>query len=116
MRELVVPLYHMLIKGRRHGKDYLFYDAPLAMIFTGKRDPVDSGIACTYAMLAAESLGLGSCMIGTVVPMLGRMSRGFREKYKITPDMTHGLAIIFGYPAVTFERGIRRRFAGISFA
>lgn len=115
LRELIVPIFQMLIKGRAQGKDFLFYDAPLAMIFAGTGDPIDAGIACTYAMIAAESLGLGSCMIGTVVPMLSRTSRSFKEKYRIMPGMKHGIAIIFGYPAVTFERGVRRRFAGISF-
>ncbi len=116
MCEVVAPVYQSLVNGREQGKDFMFYDAPLAMIFAGTGDPIDAGIACTYAMIAAESFGLGSCMIGTVVPMLSRVSREFREKYKIEPGMKRGLAIIFGYPDVTFERGIRRRFAEISFA
>jgi hypothetical protein len=115
LRKVIVPLYKMLVDSRAQGKDSLFYGAPLAMIFAGTGDSVDAGIACTYAMMAAESLGLGSCMIGTVVPMLSRMSQAFKETYKISQGMRHGLAIIFGWPAVTFERGIRRRFAGISF-
>lgn len=115
MREMVLPIYQELLHGRAQGKDLMFYDAPLAMIFACSEDPADAGIACTYAMIAAESLGLGSCMIGTVVPMLPHTNREFRERYKITPDMRHGLAIIFGYATETFERGIRRRFAGVSF-
>lgn len=116
MREVVAPIYKTLLDGREQKKDFMFYDAPLAMIFAGTGDPVDAGIACTYAMIAAESLGLGSCMIGTVVPMLSRMSRGFKKKHRISQGMKHGVAIVFGYPTVTFERGIRRRFSEISFA
>lgn len=115
-REAIVPIYKTLMQGRREEKDFLFYDAPLAMIFAGTGDAADSVIACTYAMLVAESLGLGACMIGTVVPMLPRVSQAFRDQYQITKDMQHGLAIIFGYSQATFQRGIRRRFAGISLA
>ena len=113
MRQKIAPLYRSLLDGRRQGKDYLFYDAPLAMIFTDSRDAADAIIACTYAMVAAESLGLGSCMIGTVTPMLPKMSQGFKVKYGIPPEAQHGLTIIFGYPNVKFQRAVRRRFAGI---
>ena len=46
--------------------DLLFYGAPCVLLFhqSPYADPVDGHIACTYAMIAAESLGLGTCMIG----------------------------------------------------
>jgi nitroreductase/Pyruvate/2-oxoacid:ferredoxin oxidoreductase delta subunit len=114
MREKIAPLYQTLLLGRRAGMDYLFYDAPLAMVFlTAEGDPVNPTIAATYAMIAAESLGLGSCMIGTVAPMIKETSEGFKDKYRIPKDAGQGLAIIFGYPLQKFQRGIRRRFAGI---
>jgi len=112
MRDKIAPLFLALMRGRDQGQDFLFYDAPLAMIFTTSAgDPVDAGIAATYAMIAAETLGLGSCMIGTVAPMLPKISKAFREKYKVPADAKTGLAIIFGYPDVKFQRAVRRRFA-----
>jgi nitroreductase len=114
MRVKVAPLYQGLIKGRRAGMDFLFYNAPLAMIFlTAKNDPVDPTIAATYAMVAAESLGLGSCMIGTVAPMLKETSQRFKSKYQIPNDAGQGLAVIFGYSQLKFQRAVRRRFAGV---
>jgi nitroreductase len=113
MREKIVPLYRGLLGGRRDGKDFLFYDAPLVMIFTGESDPVDAMIAATYAMAAAESLGLGSCMIGTVIPMLPSVRKVFLEKYSIKMGRKDGMAIIFGYFDMQFRRGIRRRFENI---
>ena len=114
MREKIAPLYRSLIEGRREGKDFLFYDAPLAMVFmSSAADPVDPTIAATYAMIAAESLGLGSCMIGTVAPMLPRTRQGFRDKYRIPSDARQGLALVLGYSKVTFRRAVRRRFAEV---
>jgi nitroreductase len=113
MREKIAPLYRGLIEGRKQGKDFLFYDAPLAMIFTAADDATDAVIACTYAMAAAESLGLGSCMIGTVNPMLPKMGSDFFDKYSLPRDSEHGLTIVFGYPDVTFRRAVRRRFASV---
>jgi ferredoxin len=114
MREKIAPLYRGLLDGRKQGKDFLFYDAPLAMIFTASGDATDAVIACTYAMIAAESLGLGSCMIGTVTPMLPRVGKAFKEKYGLAGATEYGLAIVFGYPKVKFQQAVRRRFAGIT--
>lgn len=113
IREKVAPLYLGLLAGRAKGEDYLFYDAPLVMVFLSSGKDIDAAIGCTYAMLAAESLGLGSCMIGTVTPMLARTGKEFRGKYQIPEDALDGIAIIFGHPKFKFQRGVRRRFADI---
>lgn len=113
MREKIVPIYQGLLAGRRKGEDYLFYNAPFAVILTAEGDSTDAVIAATYAMLAAEAEGLGSCMIGSVVPMLGHAASAFCRRYGLEPGSRHGLAIIFGYPEKTFARGVRRRFAKV---
>ena len=66
-RDFICPLMKLLPAMRRGGRDIFTYDAPAAILFHG--DPGDSMIAATYAMLAAESLGLGSCMLGTTVAL-----------------------------------------------
>ncbi len=114
MREKVAPLYRGLMAGRAQDQDFLCYDAPLLMIFLSKGEAADAVIASTYAMIAAESLGLGSCMLGTITPMLARTSKAFRAKYNIPLNNKQGLAIAFGHPKFTFKRAIRRNFKTVT--
>ncbi len=107
------PLARMLTENRRKGRDVLFYDAPALMIFhhspyAGAEDAV---IACTYAMLAAESLGLGTCMIGSAGPIIQR-NRALSESCGLPAGHKPAIVLILGYPAVTFRRAVRRRFVG----
>ncbi|MBP1663624.1 MAG: nitroreductase [Bacteroidetes bacterium] len=83
-----------------------FYGSPYC-------DPADPIIAATYVMIAAESLGLGTCMIGSVHPLIqyGKKAEKLRKKYQIKYKSREGLFVIFGYPAVHYNRGIMRTFA-----
>ena len=102
----------------KKGDNWVTYDAPLAMYFYGSPycDPADPIVTATYAMLAAESLGLGTCMLGGIHPMIqdGRKARIFREKHGIKYASREGLFVIMGYPAVKYHRGIRRTFASVT--
>jgi len=71
-KKFVRPLISIYTEGMKKGDNLVLYDAPLAMYFYGSpyADPADPLIAATYAMLAAESLGLGTCMLGAVHPMI----------------------------------------------
>lgn len=117
MRDFVSPLLDNIVAARRRGEDALLYGAPLVMMFRGSpyASPADPMIAATYATLAAESLGLGSCMIGTVVPFM-RQNKRLAEKYGVRPNGRDGLAVVFGYPAVEYRRAVRRSFANVDFA
>lgn len=114
----VKPLFKTYTEGMQNGKNLVNYDAPLAMYFYGSpyTDPADPIIAATYAMIAGESLGLGTCMLGSVHPLIqnGKKARRFREKYGIRFKSREGLFVIFGYPALKFEKGINRTFADIN--
>lgn len=113
LKNFFVPLLDFLTESRRKGEDMLFFNAPLVMLFQGT--PYGEGnalIAATYAVLAAESLGLGSCMIGTVAPMI-KSSKRIKEKYKMAPGSQGGIAVVFGYPAVKYQHAIRRSFAEV---
>lgn len=111
------PLAQMLVACRERGKDALFWDAPAVFIFhhSAYAGAEDATIACTYAMLAAESLGLGSTMIGSAPPILQR-NKALREAYGIPVGNMPALALIVGYPAVPFRRSIRRHFTSVRFA
>jgi len=108
------PLIKEIKYKRDKGVDLLFYNAPLLMYFHTSvySDPVDPLISATYAMLAAESLGLGSCMIGTPAQFI-KYSKKLKKRYHI-PDKNHqGITVLFGYPAIRFNKTIRRSIANI---
>jgi nitroreductase len=116
LRDFVVPITREMIDGRSQGVDYLFYGAPCVLLFHQSpfADPVDGSIACTYAMIAAESLGLGTCMIGTVAVAMNR-GRGVKKKWGIPAENTVALALILGYPAFRYASGLKRRFASVAY-
>ncbi len=111
------PLIWEYTEKMRRNINTVNYDAPLSIYFYGSpfTDPADPLIAATYAMLAAESLGLGTCMIGGVHPFIqnGPKAKKLREKYNIKFPSREGLIVLFGYPSVHFKKGIRRTFADI---
>jgi nitroreductase len=56
-------------------------------------DVADPIVAATYAMIAAESLGLGTCMLGAKHPLIqnGKAAQKFREKHGIRYKSREGL-------------------------
>ncbi len=116
-RKFIKPMLHIFTENMRNGINLVTYDAPLAMYFYGSpyTDPADPIVAATYAMLAAETLGIGTCMIGSIHPFIqkGRKAKEFREKQGIRFTSQEGLFVIFGYPQVKYNKGIRRTFASI---
>jgi nitroreductase len=117
MRTFVIPAIDMLVRSAGEGRDWLLYDAPLALYFhdNGYSDPADAHIAATYAMLAGEALGLGTCMLG-FAPMLFRYGKALRRKYGVPDAMRNGLFVIFGYPAVGYRKTLKRSFASVTYA
>ena len=116
VRDFLAVAIHGILEKNIQGEDWLTYDAPCALYFYTSRyaDPADPIIAATYAMLAAEALGLGSCMLGTI-PYCFQYSRKLRKTYQIPNKSQQGLMLILGYPAVSYQRGIHRRLGQIRF-
>ena len=116
-RNFVKPLFRVYTEKMRQGTNLVTYDAPLAMYFYGSpyADPADPVVAATTAMYAAESLGLGTCMVGGVHPLIqhGGKAKKFREKYGIKFKSREGLFILIGYPQWTYKKGVRRTFASV---
>ncbi len=110
----VVPAMEAIIKKRKAGEDWLMYGAPLALLFHASpyADPADPVIAATYAMLAAESLGLGSCLVGFASPFL-RFSPSLKRKYDIPPGNRLSLVLLLGHSKVPRRYAIKRRLARI---
>jgi nitroreductase/NAD-dependent dihydropyrimidine dehydrogenase PreA subunit len=119
-RGFVKPCMDTYLEHMQKGVNVVNYDAPVALYFYGSPfcDPADPLIAATYAMLAAESLGLGTCMLGAIHPMIqsGAAAKRFREKHGIRHASREGVFVIMGYPAVKYHKTIRRSFAAVDWA
>ena len=118
-KKFIRPLFDVYIGSMKKGVDHVTYDAPVALYFYGSPycDPADPIIAATYAMVAAESLGLGSCMLGAIHPFLqfGSGAKEFRDKYKIRFKSREGLVLVIGYPKMKYLKGVKRSFASIDY-
>jgi nitroreductase len=118
-RDFIKPLIDIYSGYMKKGENMVTYDAPLALYFYGSpyTDPADPLIAATYAMAAAESLGLGTCMLGGIHPFIqsGGAAKKFREKYGFRFKSREGLFLIIGYPRVKYQYGINRTFANIDY-
>lgn len=68
----VKPLYCIYTENMRNRVNLVNDEVPLAMHFYGSpyTDPAHPIIAATSAMIAAETLGLGPCMLGGVHPLV----------------------------------------------
>lgn len=114
-RNFVRPAFSTYTENMEEGLNLVNYDAPMALYFyaTPWADPADPIVAATFAMIAAESLGLGTCMLGAIHPLIqnGKRAKKFREKQGIKSHSREGLFVIFGYPAVEYKKGITRTFA-----
>ena len=116
-RKFIRPVLDTFTENMGKGTDLVTYDAPLAIYFYGSpfTDPADPLIAATYAMIAGESLGLGTCMLGAIHPFIqyGSAAKKLRDKYGIKYKSREGLFVIFGHPKVKYNKGIRRTFASV---
>ena len=118
-RNFIKPLSDTYIDEMEKGINLINYDAPLAMYFYGSpfTDPADPIVAATTAMYAAESLGLGTCMIGAIhwAFQYGDDAKKLREKYGVRYKSKEGIVVIFGYPSVRYRKGIKRTFASVTY-
>ncbi len=116
-RKFVRPCINCYTGFMKKGINVVNYDAPVALYFYGSpyTDPADPLIAATYAMTAAESLGLGTCMLGAIHPLIqnGKAAKRFREKHGIRYKSREGVFVIMGYSAVKYTKTINRTFAAV---
>lgn len=108
------PVVERFIMERKQGNDILFYHAPLLLYFhaSAYADPFDTIVAATHAVLAAESLGLGSCFIGTPAHFFKR-DKKLLKKYGIPRSNQHGIVVLLGHAKARYIRGVRRRMASV---
>ena len=114
-KSFIIPMIFFFTKKKEEGEDWLLYGAPLAIYFYNSpySDPADAYISATYAMIAAESLSLGSCMIGSINPFLEHGGNKIKTKYGINRNSKQGIVVIFGYPKYKYQKAIKRTFGKI---
>ena len=85
-----------------------YYEAPTVVILSADCanhwSPLDAGIAVENMALAAEGLGLGSLIIGSILDaMQGEKKSHFATALRFPADYEYKIAIAFGHKAVTKE-------------
>lgn len=98
-------------------ENWLTYSAPLALFFhtSPYGDPADPYIPATYAMLTAQSLGLGSCLLGTPNLLLNIFGRKIKDKYGIPRKNKNGIMLVIGYPEIKYHFALKRRFSKVTY-
>lgn len=82
----------------RGGK--LFYNAPnLMLVLSDGSDwgTLDSGILCQNVVIAAESMGLGTCIVGMArIPLNGPSGDDFKKRLKFPAGYSFAIGILIG--------------------
>jgi len=111
-REYYQRIKEGLDTWEKDGKDILFHGAQAAILVGAKPGascPMeDALLAAQNILLAAHSMGLGTCLIGFAVEAMKRENK-IKEKLGIPKDETVYAVIAIGYPAVTFQRQAGRK-------
>ncbi|MBR1470989.1 MAG: nitroreductase family protein [Lachnospiraceae bacterium] len=98
----------MRLRNAARGEHNAFYEAPTVIFLSAEDDfrwsKVDAGIAVQSMSLAAEDLGLGSLIVGSVYDaMRGEKREYFKEKMRIPADREFQIALAVGHKAAEKE-------------
>jgi nitroreductase/NAD-dependent dihydropyrimidine dehydrogenase PreA subunit len=103
--------------AREVGMDVIFYQAPAVMIFHGARAVAtpkdDCVIAAQSVVLAAMTLGLGSCYIG-LFTIASNDHPPLKEQLALPPGHKVHSTLILGYPKLKFLRTVDRKSIEVS--
>ncbi|XFA99672.1 nitroreductase family protein [Candidatus Izemoplasma sp. B36] len=81
---------------------HIFYHAPIVIVLSSKiggYSEVNAGCAAQNMSIAAESLGIGSCIIGQTRYMYHQADKREMDRLlKIPEGYGHDISICFGYP------------------
>ncbi|MCF8069181.1 MAG: nitroreductase family protein [Desulfobacterales bacterium] len=94
------------------GRDPIFYNAPVLLLAHGPKDNAFGRDDATYAaynlMLVAETMGLGTCLMGYLMEVL-TANESFATKISLPDDRRVEVALILGYQKYRFRRFVSRR-------
>lgn len=109
-RDTTEPHLVALTRNMSRPEMDIFYGAPiLVLVFTvpgALHGEVDCAVAAENMMLAARSLGVGSCWIGLSMPL--GSDPEFRKEIGVPDGYTLAAPLIFGYPVNTEQRAPAR--------
>lgn len=107
--EKVLPDFKNMVRKYDNGERPVFRDAPcVVFIYASKGNLMGKDnciIAQDYLMLQAESLGLGSCVIGYATGAPETLAKYL----KVPKNQAVYSAIILGYPQYYIERSVDRK-------
>jgi len=93
--------------------DRITRGAPAIIIFhadKGAPEHSDNGIIwATYAMMAAQSLGLGATIVSLVPAVINKVD-SVRKAFMIPEEHEAVISIIIGYPKYKYKRAVKRNF------
>ncbi|MDO4466220.1 MAG: nitroreductase family protein [Bacillota bacterium] len=89
-------------RGVEDPEKTFFYNAPLLILISAREnvtfEGVDAGIAVQSIALAAQSMGLGSVIIGCVKPLLkGERKAYYNDKLGVPEEYSFEIAIAIGH-------------------
>ena len=106
-REYYPSAKEALQEWEQHGRDRLFHGATAVIVVAsrpgGSCPMEDAMLATQNILLAAHSMGLGSCLIGFAVEAI-RNDPTIKPFIKVAAEETVYAVIALGYPAETYER------------
>jgi len=96
-----------MIHRQEEGQDPILFNAPAVIVVyypnMGPLSLIDPTIAFTYGMLAAHSMGLGSCWIGFAIQSLYK-NKAMRKLLGVPSDMIVAGVMTLGYPLPVYHR------------
>ena len=110
--EPLLPLLDLMDGARAAGKDIILYGAPCAiLVHTPESDGAtgceDAVYAASNILAAAETLGLGACVIGFITGSI-RGDSQLRRLAQLSADRRVHTTIIIGHPRFGYARAIAR--------
>lgn len=104
-------------KAQAQGNDIIFRNAPHMLVVSAPTASasahIDVAIALTHFDLAATTAGLGSLWCGFALQALTELVPGYKEILGIPHEHDAAYVMLFGTPAVKYQRTIDRKFQKI---
>ncbi len=100
------PLMDLIARLQAQGRDMILYDAPCLLLLHAPRSdmcaPMDANFSAENILLAAETLGLGACVIGFIYEPMNR-DPVMKRAAGIPKDHKVFSAIALGYPRLEYR-------------